>query len=70
MDNRDTNNILSVLDSFTLDNSDSVGMEIAENFRRRRIEKNQTREQIASKAGIATSNVARLDGQVQTDLRP
>lgn len=61
MDNEDTNNILSVLDNFTLDNSDSVGIEIAENFRRRRIEKNQTREQIAAKAGIAASNVARFE---------
>lgn len=56
-----TNNILSVLNDYTLDNSDSVGMEIAENFRRRRIEKNQTREQIAVKAGIAVSNVARFE---------
>lgn len=61
MDNNNTNNILSVLDNFTLENSDSVGMEIAANFRRRRIEKNQTREQIATKAGIAASNVARFE---------
>lgn len=57
----DKNNILSVLNDYTMDNSDSVGMEIAENFRRRRIEKNQTREQIAVKAGIAVSNVARFE---------
>lgn len=61
MDNNDTNNILSVLNNFTLDNSESVGMEIADNFRRRRIEKNQTREQIAVKAGVAAGNVVRFE---------
>lgn len=61
MNNSNTNNILSVLDGFMLGDSDNVGKEIAENFRRRRIEKNQTREQIAAKAGIAVSNVARFE---------
>src|SRR5574344_737511 len=61
MDNEDTNNILSVLDNFTLDNSDSVGIEIAENFRRHRIEKNKTSEKTAAKAALAASNVARFE---------
>ena len=37
--------MLSVLDSYTLDNPDEIAKEIANDFRKRRIEKNLTREQ-------------------------
>ena len=43
----DTNNILALLEQYTIDNPDDVAMEIANDFRRRRIEKNLTREQLA-----------------------
>lgn len=43
----ETNNILSILDSYTLNNSDDIAKEIADAFRKRRIEKNLTREQVA-----------------------
>ena len=37
-----SNSILSVLDNFTLDNPDDIMMQVAENFRKRRVEKNIT----------------------------
>ena len=37
------NNLLYVLEGFVLDNSEDIAMEVAENFRRRRVEKNITR---------------------------
>ena len=43
----ETNNILSVLEGYTLNNPDDVAREIAADFRKRRIEKNLTREQVA-----------------------
>ena len=58
---KETNNILSVLSNFTLDNTDNVSMKIAEDFRRRRVEKNLTRDQVAEKAGISVSNVVRFE---------
>ena len=45
--------MLSVLDSYTLDNPDEIAKEIANDFRKRRIEKNLTREQVSEKAGVA-----------------
>lgn len=33
------NNILSILDDFTLDNSTDIAMQVAEDFRKRRVEK-------------------------------
>ena len=47
------NNILSLLENYTLDTVDDIAKGIAEDFRKRRIEKNLTREQVAEKSGIA-----------------
>lgn len=55
------NNILSVLENYTLDNSDDIAKSIAEDFRKRRIEKNLTREQVADKSGVAISNIVRFE---------
>ena len=41
---QDTNNILSLLDSYTLDNVEDIAKGIADDFRKRRIEKNLTRK--------------------------
>ena len=57
----ETNNMLSVLDSYTLDNPDEIAKEIANDFRKRRIEKNLTREQVSEKAGVAVSNIVRFE---------
>ena len=53
--------MLSVLDNYTLDNPDEIAKEIANDFRKRRIEKNLTREQVSEKAGVAVSNIVRFE---------
>ncbi len=55
------NNILSLLDGYTFDNADDIAMVLANDFRKRRIEKNMTREQVAEKSGIAVSNIVRFE---------
>ena len=57
----ETNNILSVLDNYTLSNPDDIAREIADAFRKRRIEKNLTREQVAEQSGVAVSNIVRFE---------
>lgn len=54
-------NMLSVLDGFTLDNADDIAKQVAENFRKRRVEKNITRQRISELAGIPLSTVARFE---------
>lgn len=56
-----SNNILSILDGFTVDNAEGVAREVAENFRRRRVEKNITRQRIAELSGVPLSTVARFE---------
>ena len=55
------NNILSLLENYTLDTVDDIAKGIAEDFRKRRIEKNLTREQVAEKSGIALANIVRFE---------
>lgn len=57
----DTTNILSLLDSYILDNPDDIAAGIAADFRRRRIERNLTRAQVAEKAGIPLSTLSRFE---------
>ena len=57
----ETNNMLSVLDNYTLESEDDIALKLAEDFRHRRIEKNLTREEMAQMAGIAVSNLARFE---------
>ena len=59
--NTNNNNILSVLENFTLDNSDDIAREVAENFRKRRVEKNITRQHISELSGVPLSTVARFE---------
>ena len=47
---QETNNILAILDNYLHDNPDEIAKEMANDFRRRRIEKNMTREQVADKS--------------------
>ena len=56
-----SDNILSVLDNFTLDNPDDIMMQVAENFRKRRVEKNITRQRMAELSGVPLSTVARFE---------
>ena len=55
------NNILSVLDNYILDNPDDIAKRMANDFRKCRIEKNLTREQVAEKSGVALSNIVRFE---------
>ena len=58
---QDSDNMLSVLESYIHDNPDDIAREIADDFRRRRVEKNLTRKQVAEKAGIPVSNIVRFE---------
>ena len=55
------NDILSLLENYTLDNTDDIARTLANDFRKRRIEKNLTRELVAEKSGVAVSNVVRFE---------
>ena len=55
------NDILSLLDNYTLDNADDIAKALADDFRKRRIEKNLTREQIAELSGVAMGNIVRFE---------
>lgn len=57
---QETNNILAILDNYLHDNPDEIAKEMANDFRKRRIEKNLTREQVADKSGVA-SNITRFE---------
>ena len=65
----DTNNILSLLEGYTLDNQDDIAKGIADDFRRRRIEKNITRDQLAERSGVAVSNIVRFEQKGLISLR-
>lgn len=55
------NNILSIIEGYTIDNADDVARALADDFRSRRVEKNLTREQVAEKSGVAVSNIVRFE---------
>ena len=57
----DTDNMLSVLDNYTIETADDIALKLAEDFRRRRIEKNMTREEVAESANVALSNIVRFE---------
>ena len=61
MEDSNTANILSFLDTFTMETTGDIAMKLARDFRHRRIEKNVTREQIARLAKVPMSNVARFE---------
>lgn len=61
MINHNTDNMLSVLESYLLNNVDEISKQIAADFRHRRVEKGLTREQVAERAGVAVSNVVRFE---------
>lgn len=65
----DNDNMLSLLESLMPPTTDEMAMKLAEDFRRRRIEKNITRREIADKAGVPISNVARFEQKGMISLR-
>ena len=54
---QEPNNILSLLDNYMMTNPDDIAKGLADDFRRRRIEKNLTRDQIAELSNVAVSNI-------------
>jgi transcriptional regulator with XRE-family HTH domain len=56
-----TDNILSVLEAYTLNNPEEIERALADDFRRRRIEKNLTRQQVAADSGVVVSNIVRFE---------
>lgn len=56
-----TDNMLSLLEGYTLESENDIALKLAEDFRRRRIEKNLTRDKVAETAGVAVSNVVRFE---------
>lgn len=58
---KETINILSLLDGYTLPSAEDIGKHIAGDFRARRIEKGVSREMIAKRANMPLSNVARFE---------
>ena len=61
IDDPNSNNMLSLLDGFTLERADDIARQVAEDFRRRRVEKNITRQRISELAGVPFSTVARFE---------
>ena len=58
---QDNNHILSILENYLHDNPDEIAQEMANDFRKRRIEKNLTRDEVAEKSGVAVSNIVRFE---------
>lgn len=56
-----SNNILSILDNYTLEDAEDIMMQVAENFRKRRVEKNITRQRMAELSGVPLSTLARFE---------
>lgn len=58
-DNNDS--LLSVLEGYTLDNAEDIAKQVADNFRKRRVEKNITRQRMAEQSGVPLPTVARFE---------
>lgn len=58
---KETAEILTLLDSFTLWTPEDEAMKIANDFRSRRVEKGITREEMAETSGVALGNLARFE---------
>lgn len=54
-------NMLSVLDGYTFESADDIAKVLAAEFRKRRVEKNITRVQLAERSGVAVSNIVRFE---------
>lgn len=57
----ETNNILSLLEDYAHNNAEDVALQMAADFKKRRIEKNMTREVVAERSGVAISNITRFE---------
>lgn len=57
------------MEGYTLDNADDIARALADDFRKRRVEKNLTREQVAEKSGVAVSNIVRFEQKGLVSLK-
>lgn len=57
----DTNNMLSLLEGFMLPDADDVARKMADDFRKRRVERGLTRKAVSEKAGVALANITRFE---------
>lgn len=64
----DANNMLSVLASLMPPNPDDVARKLASDFRRRRVEKSLTRDDVARLSGVAPANIARFEQKALISL--
>jgi transcriptional regulator with XRE-family HTH domain len=65
----DTNQILAVLESYSSSNADEIALAIANDFRRRRIEKNLTRKEVSERSGVPISNLSRFEQKGAISLK-
>jgi transcriptional regulator with XRE-family HTH domain len=65
----ETNQILALLDSYSSNNADEIAMTIANDFRRRRIEKNLTRKEVSELSGVPLSNLSRFEQKGYISLK-
>lgn len=56
-----TDNFLYLLDGFELETAEGIAHHVADDFRKRRVEKNITRSRIAEMSGVPLSSVARFE---------
>ncbi len=64
-----TDNMLALLESYMPPDCDEVSRQIADDFRKRRIEKGLTREMIARQSGVALANISRFEQKALISLR-
>ncbi len=57
----ETNNILSLPEDYAHNNAEDVALQMAADFKKRRIEKNMTREVVAERSGVAISNITHFE---------
>lgn len=57
----ESNNMLALFESLMPPDSGDIAMQIAGDFKKRRIEKNLTRRDIAERSGVSISNIARFE---------
>ena len=65
----DSDNMLAVLDGFVLNNAGDIAMAVAQDLRRRRVEKDITRRQLAAQSGVPLASIARFEreGKISFD---
>ena len=65
----DSDNILSIIDSYTIETADDIATKIADDFRHRRVERNLTRDELAKLADVAVSNIVRFEQKGLVSLK-